>query len=458
MPTGGIPEIFDTEYQRDEGCSEADWAWVNLHLWRLTGETRYLDAADLVINTHMAATQFSNGGFGHGVFLPLQHDNKSWRWGKIGNYASDSYWCCSMHATQLLADRFHWGVLRQGDNLLVTWISDVVATFNMPNGEASIGVEQTMPDVWRIEITGVPAGKTLRLRVPEPSEGLLVNGKFVAGKEWIDLPLPEEASATIVVIPQAIHLLAPYAGEVSTEKCPVRIFVGSYMYCLPEVILPEDARNQGEVPTVMLPESASDVFALPAIIKCRETLVSTKLRPVTTRWEKILLFNVEQVSDEAFVELRQEAQPAREPGQFITFAFANDGPYDVYLNGEAIFHHAGWEESPYVDVEVQPGRNTLAVKTPAKSDKPGVIGFIRDATDAVTTPDWQAFPTGDIPTPELLTGDSTEGTVPLEDRGGFGAAPWNHVPAHFAGTDARWIWPQGETDQPSWLFRYSWEK
>ena len=45
-PTGGVGERFHVRCETDEGCSEADWLRLNLDLWRATGETRFLDAAE----------------------------------------------------------------------------------------------------------------------------------------------------------------------------------------------------------------------------------------------------------------------------------------------------------------------------------------------------------------------------------------------------------------------------
>jgi hypothetical protein len=43
MPTAGLKEVLDNNCLRDEGCGQSDWLRLNLSLWRLTGEGRYLD-------------------------------------------------------------------------------------------------------------------------------------------------------------------------------------------------------------------------------------------------------------------------------------------------------------------------------------------------------------------------------------------------------------------------------
>ena len=65
LPTGGVKEMLETKCDRDEGCAEADWLRLNLSLWRLTGEGRYLDAAERSLKNHFIYQQFPNGGAGH---------------------------------------------------------------------------------------------------------------------------------------------------------------------------------------------------------------------------------------------------------------------------------------------------------------------------------------------------------------------------------------------------------
>jgi uncharacterized protein YyaL (SSP411 family) len=48
-PTGGVGEKFRVSYPVDEGCSEADWLRLNLQLWRLTSESRYLEMAERLL-------------------------------------------------------------------------------------------------------------------------------------------------------------------------------------------------------------------------------------------------------------------------------------------------------------------------------------------------------------------------------------------------------------------------
>ena len=92
-PAGGVLEKFVvTGYNRDEGCSEADWLRVCLMLWRNTGQTRYLDMAERTLWNEYFANQWADGAYGHRL---LGVDN-------AGPYAFHEYsekalWCCSFH-------------------------------------------------------------------------------------------------------------------------------------------------------------------------------------------------------------------------------------------------------------------------------------------------------------------------------------------------------------------------
>ena len=49
-PLGGIGEHWYVSFGGDEGCSESDWLRFCLDLWRFTGETRYLDVAERLLD------------------------------------------------------------------------------------------------------------------------------------------------------------------------------------------------------------------------------------------------------------------------------------------------------------------------------------------------------------------------------------------------------------------------
>jgi DUF1680 family protein len=92
-PAGGVLEKFRvTGYNRDEGCSEADWLRLNLELWRQTGATRYLDMAERTLWCEYPANQWPSGGYGHRFFGVDAQGPFAFLKG-----SEESLWCCSFH-------------------------------------------------------------------------------------------------------------------------------------------------------------------------------------------------------------------------------------------------------------------------------------------------------------------------------------------------------------------------
>lgn len=92
-PAGGVLEKFVvTGFDRDEGCSEADWLRLSLMLWRDTGETRYLDMAERTLWNEYFANQWADGGFGH-RFLGVDDLGPY----AFRDYSQEALWCCAFH-------------------------------------------------------------------------------------------------------------------------------------------------------------------------------------------------------------------------------------------------------------------------------------------------------------------------------------------------------------------------
>jgi hypothetical protein len=99
-PVGGVLEKFVvTGFDRDEGCSEADWLRLNLMLWRNTGQSRYLDMVERTMFTEMAANQWPDGGFGHRNFgVDATGPYAFW------DYSQEALWCCAFHGPLALRE------------------------------------------------------------------------------------------------------------------------------------------------------------------------------------------------------------------------------------------------------------------------------------------------------------------------------------------------------------------
>ena len=99
LPTGGVKEILDANCIRDEGCAEADWLRLNLLLWRLTGEGRFLDAAERALKNHFLYQQFANGGAGHRLLHQIGGQPVAFK-----GLSEEAWWCCGEHWARAMVE------------------------------------------------------------------------------------------------------------------------------------------------------------------------------------------------------------------------------------------------------------------------------------------------------------------------------------------------------------------
>jgi hypothetical protein len=91
-PLGGIGEHWFVAFEGDEGCSESDWLRFCLELWRYTGETRYLDMAERLLENQYPMNQCPNGGYGMRHF-----DNEPAGPDAARGRLDEWPFCCSFH-------------------------------------------------------------------------------------------------------------------------------------------------------------------------------------------------------------------------------------------------------------------------------------------------------------------------------------------------------------------------
>jgi DUF1680 family protein len=93
--TGGVPEAWSPKKKRTEGCAECDWLRLNLALYRVTGDQKYLVTAERVLFNEFAMNQFATGDFGHAIlyedFTPETVAVRAW-------------WCCTLHGLRAFPD------------------------------------------------------------------------------------------------------------------------------------------------------------------------------------------------------------------------------------------------------------------------------------------------------------------------------------------------------------------
>ncbi|UCD27273.1 MAG: glycoside hydrolase family 127 protein [Planctomycetota bacterium] len=472
MPTGGVNERFGRQDRRDEGCSEADWIRVNFLLWQATGDTAYLEAAEHAIRNHLYATQFVNGGFGHHDFRTLKDGDKSYPLGGISHYGSEAYWCCSMHGAQVLADIARWGVIRSGNKIMVTWLSEGGAEFKFGKGKLYVATKYNGDGKWVVLFSKrTPEDLIFSYRVPSWAEKLPEGDqKYKTGDGWIEYPEMEGGNNRTYRYGYDFEISVRLAGVYKSQPLkgePVRVFAGPDMYCLPDAYIAPGLIADDVVPAVILAAAKPSKEQIPVIIKGtndrtqQANLVSMYKRPPGgCRY----LFNVEQVTEDNFEKLHASATPQHNPGKPIILNFAGTDQHHIYLNGQLVRGHANFDESPLVDAYTNRKTNVLAVRARTDSEHPGLIGYIRTKAKVIPmrAEEWTAVPCPRELTVDWLT-DPAKGAadaVKLVDMGGFDSPPWEPLPAQFAGTNARWVWPADATSEQNkkgWLFRYQFD-
>jgi len=171
-PLGGVGEHWYIFFPGDEGCSESDWLRFNLDLWRFTGQTRYLDMAQRLLENQYATNQCPNGGYGS---AHLEGDAA----GPVTALDKIEEWpfCCSFHGP--LGLHVLKGYLAAGNErgVFVNFPYDFDAPIKAAGGDWSVSV-RSRPDYLRgqtrMEIQVTPQDKTLAhtslwVRMPEGS-------------------------------------------------------------------------------------------------------------------------------------------------------------------------------------------------------------------------------------------------------------------------------------------------
>ena len=183
MINGGLLEYFKADYNRDEGCTEADFLRLCLQLYKATGTEMYIAQAETCLYNSFYANQFETGDFGHRCFdargyMPHQGAARAW-------------WCCTMHGLRAFRD-----------------VLDMVVTskFDHPKDDGQPGIRinllkegrwsandmvvriERIPEsglAYRITVEQAPTDfQTLSVRVPNWAESIrktvLVDGKAIS--------------------------------------------------------------------------------------------------------------------------------------------------------------------------------------------------------------------------------------------------------------------------------------
>jgi DUF1680 family protein len=174
LVTGGILETFPNVFGADESCQCSDWIRLSLQLWRISGEVKYMEAAELALLNHFYFQQWLNGGFQYGAQL-----ERGVRWFEM-------VFCCSMSGPRGLLDVAENIITHNEDTVSVNFLFDIQAKVPLVQGPVEIDINSDFPRRGNVKIKlALPVQMTfaLALRIPVGCDNpkLVINGQPVAG-------------------------------------------------------------------------------------------------------------------------------------------------------------------------------------------------------------------------------------------------------------------------------------
>ncbi|MCX6223710.1 MAG: glycoside hydrolase family 127 protein [Bacteroidia bacterium] len=168
-------------WYEDEGCGLADWIVVNLMMFELTGETRYIDHAELTLVNHFFMNQFNTRGFGHLAFTQEIVGGKGWQ-GWDRKFGSENPGCCSLWGQWGLGQAGRFIITQNTDTLYVNLYPS--ADIEIPDKSSHLTIKSDFPRMSQAAIklrTGKPIRYDLALRKPAWAESMeiLVNSEKI---------------------------------------------------------------------------------------------------------------------------------------------------------------------------------------------------------------------------------------------------------------------------------------
>jgi hypothetical protein len=206
-PMGGVGERFHISCATDEGCSEADWLRLNLQLWKLTGETRFLEMAERLIWNHYAMNRTANGGYGHHEFVcddqgPLL----------MKPAFTEAVWCCTFHGILGLHTLKSYLVAASPKGVFINFPVSAEVPVRRADGRWRVSVDATEATLGKIQcrvrldaLDGQRDAPPVFLRRPFWATGVAVadgQGHPVSAREeqgYLALSVPPGAPGEVIV-------------------------------------------------------------------------------------------------------------------------------------------------------------------------------------------------------------------------------------------------------------------
>ncbi len=170
---GGVTEMLPDKWVT-EFCSVADWFMLNVRLGRVTGNGRYMDAAEKILLNAIYFNQFASGGFG-----TLNVDKANGYPGRVEVGSSEAYWCCCFHGVRSLYDALTHAYTVGSGAVRVNLFVD--STVHVAEHGATLRQETVYPAEGRSRLWVSAAGAprfALEIRIPGWAAGaqVRVNG------------------------------------------------------------------------------------------------------------------------------------------------------------------------------------------------------------------------------------------------------------------------------------------
>jgi DUF1680 family protein len=221
-PCGGVLEMFRVNgCHRDEGCSEADWLRLNLMLWRLTGQTRFLDMAERLLWNAYPANQWPSGGFGHRI-LGVDETGPF----AFHNLHQEALWCCSFHGPLALHELKAYLAVGTDTGVLLNFPLDFQTTVTAMDREwtvtsRALPEQPSTPVRCTVALAADAAADPIRLRIRVPDWASQVRVTGTDGQE-----VGTETNGNRLVtppLPPGTTLEIAYTAEVRLEDRRLRV-------------------------------------------------------------------------------------------------------------------------------------------------------------------------------------------------------------------------------------------
>jgi hypothetical protein len=262
-PLGGVGEHWFVMHNGDEGCSESDWLRFNLQLWRFSGEPRFLDMAERLLENQYSANQCANGGYG---WRPFDGDAA----GPIGTTGNldEWYFCCSFHGPLGLHFLKAYLAAASDAGIFVNFLQDFSSTVNCRKDE------------WRVTARAQPAAHDDE-RIFEVEVRPLSDKKPPATTLWLRKPNWAEnlriTSASGAPIPFSLHRgyarLEPKFRETARVRLAFQTSLRLERRGFEPVSL-SDPANIARLQDVAFIQGPNVLFAAPAAGPARLTLLA----------------------------------------------------------------------------------------------------------------------------------------------------------------------------------------